>query len=113
MKLEWGNWSQNTMTWDEAVKYADSFKKDNWRLPTIKELKKIMLDEGYDDLGKNIFFDYNSDIPHIREIGVWSSTESKSKWDEGNIYCIDPMDIETEARPKDEKYRVILCRGLS
>jgi hypothetical protein len=67
MKLEWQDWGSEVMNWDEAVKYADSLVKEGWRLPTIKELKRIMLNDGYDDSGENIFFNYYGDSMYLRE----------------------------------------------
>jgi hypothetical protein len=111
MKLEW-QCTPKLMTWDEAVKYADSFKREGWRLPTIKELMKEVKnggDQGY--LEGNIFFDYYGDDMYLREVPVWSSTELKD--DKGYAYSGDPVDIVIDIESKNEEFRVILCRKTS
>ena len=41
-KLTWNTKEFEPMTWTEAIKFADYFKKGKWRLPTIQELLTLV-----------------------------------------------------------------------
>jgi len=91
-KLMWqdGDLSPHEMTHDEAVHYCENLNFagfDNWRLPTIKELRSISDKSKFNPAINNIFKNTaytKSDNSEIKYGLYWSSTtgyaRDSSKW---------------------------------
>jgi len=107
--LEWQHESVGTMSWSDAIKYAQSLSlngKDDWRLPTAMELETL-LDRGalYDSLRPAM----RKNVPFRDKLSYWSSTTFEENTNSAWIIMFDGGYILSYY--KSNHYNVRCVRG--